>query len=120
MICMKYRNEFGEIRRVEKNTVNVSKEIMQDLERLKLYPDEPFDAVIERLLQSMNPNEMTQAISEKIKGVNAKMAIPWKTEAWKEGLEQRYEEVHLKRKDSKKWVQSLYEQAMKEAKEFRI
>jgi len=103
---VRFENEFGEIRRKKRGPISDS--VLDDLDSLKLYPDEPVDSVIKRLLQSMNPKEMTASIIEKVSGIKDKMNPEWGTR-----IKARYERVHKGRMSNKEWVQKLLEEEFK-------
>ena len=103
---VKYRNEFGEIRRSRRSLISAP--VLRDLEALKIYPDEPVDSVIKRLLQTMNPEDMTQAIFKRLEGINAKMRADWNA-----NLRKKYRMVHRRNQGDKQWVQKLYDEALK-------
>ena len=105
---VRYRNEFGEVRHKRRQLISDS--VLRDLEALKIYPDEPVDSVIKRLLQSMNPKEVTESIFAKLDEINAKMRAGWNTQ-----IRKKYNMVHRKRLSNKEWVQKLYEQALNES-----
>jgi len=104
---VRFENEFGEIRRKRRGPISDS--VLDDLDTLKLYPDEPIDSVIKRLLQSMNPEKMTASIMEKVQSIKDKMNPEWGTR-----LKARYERVHKGRMSDKEWVQKLLEEELRE------
>ena len=99
---VKYLNEFGEVRH-KKRSSPISEDVLRDLEALKLYADEPYDSVIKRLLQSMNPKEMTSTIETKLKKINAKMSPEQSSR-----IKEKYDQVHKKTISNEEWVQRIY------------
>ena len=104
---VKYQNEFGEIRR-KKRSGSISEDVLRDLETLKLYPDEPYDSVIKRLLQSMDPKEMTKMIQTKLGDIKAKMNPDWSSK-----IEEKCDMVHKKRMSDEEWVLEVYKETLR-------
>ena len=104
---VKYKNEFGEIR-YKRRSGPISDDVLRDLRALKLYVDEPIDSVVKRLLQSMDPKEMTTMIQTKLQDINAKMSPGWNSR-----IRKKYDMVHRRRMSDREWVLKLYENALK-------
>ena len=107
---VKYENEFGDVKKKKRTTVSVSHSVLRDLKALRAYSDEPINCVIERLMQSMHPKDMTEAIVKKVRKADAKMGI-----VFSRRLSKKYKKVHDRQLSRKDWVEKLYDDAMRES-----
>ena len=106
---VKYENEFGEVKREKRTTFYVSEPVYTDLESLRLYPDEPFDKVIERLMKSMDAREMAEEIAKDLKESHARLSG-----TWKEQVPQNYMRFYRKDMGPKERILRLYDEALDE------
>jgi len=109
---IKYQNEFGETRVKKRGEIIVSQNVLKDLNALKAFPNEPLNSVVERMLRSMDPKEMTKETVKKLKQTGEKRRVGWKKQL-KVGNVGFYRRHDV----SKALVRKLYEQALQDLDE---